>query len=147
MYRTDTTGSKVQCCTIIPYSVSIQIQHSLYSQSVSFRYNQLKKEPNVYNNTLVRLYQSKCNNLCILSVYRLDTTRSRAQCSTIIPQSVSIQIQHSLYSQFVSFRYNTLQSLMFYNNTLVCNNPSTTLCILSVYRMQIQLALELNVLQ
>jgi len=41
-------------------------------------------------------------SLCILSMYRSDTTRSRTQCST------------------------------FNNNTLVCINPDTTLSVFSV---------------
>ena len=56
----------------------------------------------------IGLYQARYNTLNILSMYHTDTTPSRTPRSTIIPRSVASQIQHSLYSQYVSYRYNSL---------------------------------------
>ena len=52
----------------------------------------------------IGLYQARYNTLCILSMYRKETTRFRIPRSTILDRSVSSQIQHSLYSLHVSFR-------------------------------------------
>ena len=71
-------------------------------------------------------------NLCILSMYPTDTTRSKTQCSTIILQSVSIQIQHSMYSSMCIVQIQlALELANPINNTLVSINPDTALYVFS----------------
>ena len=82
----------------------------------------------------IGLYQARYNTLCILSMYRKETTRFRIPRSTILDRSVSSQIQHSLYSQHVSFRtqsrYNSLSTPCQINNTQSVSIQTQRCCIL-----------------
>ena len=106
----------------IPQYLSIEIQHPLYS-SVS-----------IYGDTTLSVFVS-INRDTTLSVFfsiYWDTTPS----VICIPQYLSIEIQHSLYS-LVSIYWDTTCSWTQCptNNTSVCINPDTTLYVFfSMYR-------------
>ena len=77
-------------------------------------------------------------------MYCTDTTRSRTPCSTILLQSVSIQIQRYMYSSMCIVQIQlALELACSINNTSVCINPDTTLYVFLMYIVQIQFALEL----